>query len=108
MYLDHPLMLLLPHLVQQRESLVIRLGPLKRIQRLHQYLLHAWIPSYPQKFLDRLHELRVHIPGKRLAWIVGEDPDEHYAIVLHVRLRRVVFREVLSDDIGCLLCGGWG
>lgn len=106
MQLHHPLVLLLPHLVQQRQSLIVGLLPLKRVQGLYQYLLHTRIPSHSQQLLDCLHELRVHVPRKCLPWIVGQDADEHNAIVLHVRLRRVVFREVLSDDIGCSLCSG--
>jgi hypothetical protein len=101
-YLGHLLVLLLPHLIQLCQALIACLLPLKRIQCLYQYLLHAWIPPYSQQFLDCLDEFGIDISGESLAWVICQNPNEHYAIVLNVRFRGVVFREVLSDHKGSL------
>jgi len=108
MLLNHLLTLLLPHLVQQRQSLIIPLLPLKCIQRLHQYLPNTRIPPHPQQLLNRLHELGVDISRECSARVVRQDPDQHDAIILDVRFRRVVLREVLSDNICCLFCSSRG
>lgn len=108
MYLDHLLVLLLPHLIQKCQSLVACLFPSERIQSLHQYLLHTWVSSHPQQFLDNLHELRINIPRECLSGVIGQDSDEHNAIVLNVGFGVVVFGEELSDYVGSFLGGRGG
>ncbi len=87
MWLNYLLTLFLPHLVHQRQSLIIPPLPLKRIQRLHQYLPNTRIPPHPQQLFNRLHELGVDISRERSARVVRQDPDQHDTIILHVRFR---------------------
>jgi hypothetical protein len=57
--------------------------------------------------LHRIGELLVQVLGKGRTWVVGEDPDEHDGIVLHMGARVVVFGQELADLGSCRLrCGG--
>lgn len=108
MYLYHPLMLLLPHLIQFHQTLIVPLLPLKRIQRLHQYLLNTRIPSHPKQLLNSIHKLRIYIPRKCLPWIVRQYPNQHNRIILNIRLVEVVLREELPNYQRGFFCGARG
>lgn len=106
-YPVHFVTLLLPHLVQQSQPLVIALRAAEVVERLHQQLLHTQVLPPSRQVLDSLYEFGIDVPGERPARVVGQNADQHDAVVLHVRRCVVVAGQELADQ-GASFSGGRG
>lgn len=81
--LQRLLLLLLPHLHQRLQVLVVHLGVLEIIQRLHEDLPYAAVARALEESLGCVDKLLlIEVPRKRLARVVGQDADEHDGVVL--------------------------
>lgn len=93
---------LTPHGQQIIQSIVIALFCLERVERLPHHLLHAWIPSVLDQIFYSRDKFGIEVASEGLAWIVGQDADQHDGIVLNSRF--VVLGEAFSDLVGCGGC----
>lgn len=71
--------------------------------------MHAGVFSFAEETFYGVYEFGFcEVAGKCWAWVVGEDAEEHYGVVLEVGFGVVFEVELFAEDGSGRSGGGWG